>query len=52
LGEWVAEKTRDGQPYLSLAFKPKNETAAKPKNAESARPKESTRADFDDEIPF
>jgi hypothetical protein len=33
---WVSgwlKKSRDGQPYLSLAFKPKNETAAKPKNA-------------------
>jgi hypothetical protein len=50
---WVSgwlKKSRDGQPYLSLAFKRKNADAAQSKNetAKSA----GGPAPFDDEIPF
>jgi hypothetical protein len=47
VGYWVSgwlKKTKDGQPYLSLAFKPKNETAAKPKK--------SVSDDLNDAVPF
>ena len=46
---WVSgwlRKSKDGQPYLSLAFKRKNGTA-QPKKAASGG-----SAAFDDEIPF
>jgi hypothetical protein len=49
---WISgwlKKSRDGQPYLSLAFKPKNADAAKPKQSAGggAHPH-----DFNDEVPF
>jgi hypothetical protein len=51
---WVSgwlKKTKDGQPYLSLAFKPKNGAAAKLKN-ETATAAGGGSQGFDGEIPF
>ena len=44
---WVSgwlHKTKKGQPYLSLSFKPKN--------ADHARPKQNIRDDLRDQVPF
>jgi hypothetical protein len=44
---WVSgwlHKTKKGQPYLSLSFKPKN--------TDKAKPKQSMRDDLDDQVPF
>jgi uncharacterized protein (DUF736 family) len=40
---WL-KKSKDGKPYLSLSFKPKDERAA--------TTSKSRRDDLDDEIPF
>jgi hypothetical protein len=50
---WLKKSSRDGKPYLSLAFKPKNADAAQPKN-KTAQPAGggSAARDLDDEIPF
>ena len=45
---WVSgwlHKTKKGQPYLSLSFKPKNA-------ADNAKPKQSLRDDLNDHVPF
>jgi hypothetical protein len=50
---WVSgwlKKSRDGQPYLSLAFKRKNADAAQSKN-ETAKSAGGS-APFNDAIPF
>jgi hypothetical protein len=47
---WL-KKSRDGQPFLSLAFKRKNADAAKPKN-EAAKSAGGGAPPFDDAIPF
>jgi hypothetical protein len=53
---WVSgwlNKTKDGNPYLSLAFKPKDGDAAKPKNETAKSDGGGARPhDFDDQIPF
>jgi len=44
---WVSgwlHKTKKGQPYLSLSFKPKN--------ADHAKPKQNIRDDLNDQVPF
>jgi hypothetical protein len=40
---WL-KKTRDGQPFLSLAFKPKD--------GDDAQPKKSRADDLNDSLPF
>lgn len=42
---WL-KKTRDGKPFLSLAFKPKQETPDKSKS------RASRAEDLNDQIPF
>jgi hypothetical protein len=45
---WVSgwlHKTKKGQPYLSLSFKPKNA-------ADNAKLKQSLRDDLNDHVPF
>jgi hypothetical protein len=52
---WVSgwlKKTKDGQPYLSLAFKPKNGAAAKPKNGATKSAGSGGPPFDDDAIPF
>jgi hypothetical protein len=50
---WVSgwlKKTKDGKPYLSLAFKPKNaDGAAQSKKSAGGG---SAARDFDDSVPF
>jgi len=44
---WVSgwlHKTKKGQPYLSLSFKPKN--------ADTTKPKQNIRDDLHDQVPF
>jgi len=40
---WL-RKTKNGKPYLSLWFKPKN--------ADTAKPKQNIRDDLRDQVPF
>jgi len=45
---WVSgwlHKTKKGQPYLSLSFKPKIA-------ADNAKPKQNDRDDMNDQVPF
>jgi hypothetical protein len=47
---WVSgwlKKSRDGQPFLSLAFKRKSDSVAQSKKPAGGRPQ-----GFDDKIPF
>lgn len=46
---WVNESRKDGQKYLSIKVKPKEE--AKRENY-SRQQQEERRAEYDDEIPF
>lgn len=50
---WVSgwlKKTKDGKPFLSLAFKPKGE---KPQPTTSKmQPRGSMKDELDDEVPF
>jgi hypothetical protein len=47
---WVSAWTKrkqDGEPFQSLSFTPKDDTAARPKPQQSR-----SQQEFDDEIPF
>lgn len=46
---WI-KQDRNGNPYMSLAFKPKDQKAAEPSHAPVARP--SLKDEMSDDIPF